>query len=174
MPFCFCATFLWNCIEQEQSGLFGHLWQSIMGSLWAMDYVKCYVKTEVMECNGHALRRGPEPQVWTLVKDPICTLIWVGLPPLLGYENSHLQPHNAQTWLSWVTLGAQGASTPLDSCHHCSLLAWDLSLPLHLGTCQWLGLCAWCSLCSFLSHKHCLSACNLCVSLLAHWGGLPW
>ena len=56
-------------------------------------YVKCYIKTEVMECNGNTLRRGQNAQNHKyrhLDKDSIWTPICVGPPPLVGYKKSEL------------------------------------------------------------------------------------
>ena len=136
---------------------------------WTTGYVKCYVKTEVMECNGKALRRGRMPKTTSLD-------IWIRIP------SGHLYAWDLHSW--WAIRSQSSDHPTLEPGGHIQSPA---GLPLHrmcatpgaawlgtdarLSTCrhrQWLGLCAGRSLCSLLSCKL-----PLCVTLLAYWGGLP-
>ena len=60
-----------------------------------------------------------------------------------------------------------------DISHHCSTLAWDQHLPVHLQMPPLTGTWARCSLYSLPSHKLPLSVRNLRVTLQTLWGGLP-
>lgn len=51
-----------SCIGHEQNELFGHFDNPIGNHDSHDSYFKCYVKAEIMGCNGSTLRWGPECQ----------------------------------------------------------------------------------------------------------------
>lgn len=106
-----------------------------------------------------------------LVRDSIWILIWVGPPPLGGYKNSELWPfHDGAS----STMGHTGSPANLpDAYHHCSCLAWNPHLPLHLQTSLVTKISLGDPHSARFYHVRALCMCKLCVTLLAYWKVSP-